>query len=106
MARIKDETCLLPKLIVVIVKVNNQPCRALLDSGSLSDFISTTLVDQLRLELNILDSPLPLQLVVSGSCSKVKVTVSPLLEYQDIKEKQQLDVANLDTYNLILGMLF
>src|SRR5437588_4213926 len=106
MARIKDETCLLPKLVVVVVKVNNQPCRALLDSGSLFDFISTTLVDQLRLELNILDTPLPLQLAVSGSHSKVKVTVSPLLEYQDIKEKWWLDVVNLNTYDLILRTLF
>ena len=59
-AKIKDETHLLPKPIVVVVKVNDQPCRALLDSRSLSNFISTTLVNQLRLELNVLDTPLPL----------------------------------------------
>lgn len=105
-ARLKDETRLLPKPVVVVVKVNKQSCRALLDSGSLSDFISTTLVDQLGLELHILDTPLPLQLAVSGSRSKVKANVTPWIEYQDIKEKRRLDVANLDTYDLILGTPF
>ncbi|KIM57517.1 hypothetical protein SCLCIDRAFT_1219359, partial [Scleroderma citrinum Foug A] len=78
----------------------------LLDSGSLSDFASTTLVDQLQLPLDVLDKPLNLQLAVSGSRSKVNATMTPQLSYQHINEHRTLDVANLDSYDLILGMPF
>jgi len=105
-ARVKGLTRLLPKPTVIVVRINDKPCRALLDSGSLSDFASTTLVDQLQLPLDILDKPLNLQLAVSGSRSKVKATTSPQLSYQHICERRTLDVANLDSYDLILGMPF
>jgi hypothetical protein len=45
----KDFTCVIPKPIVVVVQINGQPARALLDSGSLGDFMSTSLADQLKL---------------------------------------------------------
>ena len=40
--RLKGFTRKVPRPIVVVTKVNGQPTRALLDSGSLGDFISTT----------------------------------------------------------------
>ena len=61
----------LPKLIVIEVRVNEQPVRALIDTGSMADFISTTVADQLRLKTDVLAKPLPLQLAVHGSRSKV-----------------------------------
>ncbi|KAF9476570.1 hypothetical protein BDN70DRAFT_907599 [Pholiota conissans] len=73
------------------------PCRALLDSGSQSDFISTTLVDQLKLKINELEKPLTLQLAVAGS---------RVIEYQTIKEERMLDVANLESYDVVLGLPF
>ena len=105
-ARVKGLTQLLPKPTVIVVRINDKPCRALLDSGSLSDFASTTLVDQLQLPLDVLDKPLNLQLAVSGSRSKVNATTTPWLSYQHINEHRTLDVANLDSYDLILGMPF
>ena len=45
--RIKDKTQRLPEPIVIEIKVNGQPIRALLDTGSMADFISMTIVDQL-----------------------------------------------------------
>ena len=44
-----DFNRLVPLPIIIMTKIVGLPCRALLDSGSLSDFISTTLVDQLQL---------------------------------------------------------
>lgn len=38
---------LVPRPFVIEVRVNDQWCRALVDSGSLGGFISTTLADQL-----------------------------------------------------------
>ena len=70
-ARVKDTKRILPKPITVKVLVNGKPARALLDSGSLGDFVSSTLVDQLAVKRETLDSPISLQLAVQGSRSKV-----------------------------------
>jgi len=105
-ARPKAAVRILPKPLVVLVHLNGKPCRALLDSGSLVDFVSTTIVDQLKLSYEVLDKPLPLQLAVSGSCSVVKASTTVELTYQDIRARRVFDIANLDTYDVILGMPF
>ena len=66
-AHVKGNQRVLPKPIVVKVNVNGHPARALLDSGSLGDFMSTTLADQLEVKKMLLDIPLSLQLAVQGS---------------------------------------
>ena len=66
-AQIKGNQRILPKPIVVKVLVNGHPARALLDSESLGDFMSSTLADQLALKKEILNTPLALQLAVQGS---------------------------------------
>lgn len=105
-ARTKDFDRICPKPLVAAVKINGHTCRALLDTGSLSDFISTTLADQLKLKEPILEKPLNLQLAVSGSRSRVKHQTTPTLEYQNIKEQRTFDSINLDSYDLILGTPF
>lgn len=44
--RVKDITRALPKPIVVEILINGKPATALIDTGSLSDFMSTTLAVQ------------------------------------------------------------
>ncbi|KZT21630.1 hypothetical protein NEOLEDRAFT_1073350, partial [Neolentinus lepideus HHB14362 ss-1] len=105
-ARMKDFTRVLPKPLVVVVQINGAPVRALLDSGSLADFVSTTLVDQLHLKTDILVKPLSVQLAVTGSRSKVNHSVSAQLQYQSIDETRRFDVINLDNYDVILGTPF
>ncbi|KZP29149.1 hypothetical protein FIBSPDRAFT_658912, partial [Athelia psychrophila] len=56
---------------VIVVSINGQNCRALVDTGSLGDFMSTTLAGQLKLKYENLEKPLILQLAVSGSQSTV-----------------------------------
>ena len=102
-AQIKGNQRILPKPIVVRAMVNKRPVRALLDSGSLGDFISSTLVDQLSIKRESLDVPLSLQLAVQGSRSKVNSRATIDLEYQEISEKRTLDVININNYDLILG---
>lgn len=46
--KVKDFTRQLPKPVIVEVFINRQVARALLDSGSMADFISTTLAGQLN----------------------------------------------------------
>ena len=49
-AQVKGNQHVLPKPLVVKVIVNGQPARALLDSGLLGDFMSSTLADQLAVK--------------------------------------------------------
>jgi hypothetical protein len=102
-AQLKGNQRVLPKPIVVKVTVNGHPARALLDSGSLGDFLSSTLADQLSIKKEPLEFPLSLQLAVQGSRSKVNSKASVKLEYQEISEIRTFDIINLNSYDLILG---
>ncbi|RPD56922.1 hypothetical protein L226DRAFT_468051, partial [Lentinus tigrinus ALCF2SS1-7] len=104
--RTRDFSRKIPRLIVVHVEVNGQTLRALLDTGSMADFISTTVVDQLKLEQEVLAKPIPVQLAVHGSRSKVNCCVNVDFKYQTISTRRRFDVVNLDTYDMILGTLF
>jgi hypothetical protein len=84
------------------IGINGSPARALIDLGSLGDFISSTLVDQLKIKRHLLDKAIGLQIAVQGSRSKINSTVHAQLTYQSINETRQLDVANLNDYDVIL----
>ncbi|KAF9442433.1 hypothetical protein P691DRAFT_847615 [Macrolepiota fuliginosa MF-IS2] len=82
----KDPLRLVPEPVMVIIRLNGQECQMLIDTGSLSDFVSSMLVDQLRLKQEKLTTPLGLQMAI--------------LEYQNIRENQKFDVINLLGCNL------
>ena len=90
----------LPKPIIVTVKVNGQPAWGLLDSGSLGDFISSTLADQLKLKHEKLEVPLTVQLAMQGSRSKIAARTEVRLQYQGIDETRSLDVININSYDI------
>src|SRR6202034_892579 len=104
--KVKDFERLIPKPVVIVVKIDGKPARALLDSGSLADFMSTTLVDQLKLTSKILAKPIAVQLAVSGSRTRVNRFVETEIAYQGISETRHFDIINLDNYDLILGTPF
>jgi hypothetical protein len=89
--------------LVIVVRVNGQPIRALVDSGSLGDLVSSSLVDQLWIRRQNLEDPLTLQLAVQGSCSKINHSVNVKFKYQDITEERTFLVANISGYDMILG---
>ncbi|KAG6840104.1 hypothetical protein H0H87_012499, partial [Tephrocybe sp. NHM501043] len=99
----RDFTRIVPKPVVVVIEVNGHPSWALLDSGSVGDFMSTTLADQLKVQKIVLAKPLPLQLAVQGSRSKVNYGTKVNIKYQNIDEERYLDIANLSSYDIILG---
>ena len=102
-AQVKGNHRILPKPVVVKIEINGHPVRALLDSGSLGDFISSTLIDQLSITHETLDSPLALHLAVQGSRSKVNARAMVNLKYQEINKSRTLDIINLNNYDVILG---
>ena len=63
----------------------------------------TTLADQLKVKCIELEKPLSLQLAVQGSWSKVNCGTNVTFEYQNIKEEQYFNIANISNYDLILG---
>ena len=102
----KDFKCLIPKLVVVMVEINDHPARALIDTGSLADFMSTNLAEQLDMLRIELAKPLTVQLAVQGSRSKVNHGMKVTLKYQEINSEQYFDITNLQNYDLILGTPF
>ena len=101
-AQIKENMRILPKPIVVRVAINGHPARALLDTGSLGDFLWSMLADQLSIKKEMLEFPLSLQLAVQGSRSKVNAKASVKLEYQESKIHTFYNI-NINSYDLILG---
>ncbi|KAH9925957.1 uncharacterized protein B0H18DRAFT_876731, partial [Fomitopsis serialis] len=97
---------LMPEPAVVVVNIDGNPVRALIDSGSMSDFVSTKLAHQLRLKTYELEKPLPVQMAVQGSRAKVNLGCVAKLEYQNISETRYFDVMNVLNYDLILGTPF
>lgn len=75
----RDFSRVIPKPIVVVARINGQPVRALIDSGSLGDFMST------------------LQLAVQGSRSKVNTGTKVQFQYQQIKEERYFDIINISS---------
>jgi hypothetical protein len=76
--------------------VNDNAMRVLVDTGSMSDFISTMLVDQLKIQSEILVKPLTVQLAVTGSRGKVHSSATVEFRYQDINKRRRFDVMNID----------
>lgn len=61
--------------------------RALLNMGSLVDFISLNLAKQPNVRKMELAKPLTIQLAMQGSCSKVNFSTRARIEYQGIDYK-------------------
>ena len=106
MPQIRDKSRRLPEPIVVQVLISGNPIRALLDTGSMADFLSTTAVNLLRLPKETYDKLLSVQLAVHGSQSKINYGTTVNFRYQTIDCKRRFDVANIDTYDAILGTPF
>ena len=96
----------MPKPIVIQVKINSQSIRALLDTGSMADFLLTTVMDQLQLPKVVYKKPLPVQLAVHGSRSKINCGTTIRFQYQTINCERRFDLVNLDNYDAILGTPF
>ncbi|PIL30265.1 hypothetical protein GSI_07443 [Ganoderma sinense ZZ0214-1] len=105
-AALRDLRRVIPEPIVVVVSINGHPACALLDTGSLSDFMSAKLAHQLGVKTFELAKPMPLHLAVQGSRAKINYGCTAQLEYQEISSKCYFDIINLLNYDIILGTPF
>ena len=104
--RVKDQSRKVPEPVVVIATLNGHQVRVLIDTGSMADFISTTVVEQLKLRKEVYTKPLSVQLAVHGSRSKVNCGTTVRFKYQSIDCERRFDIVNLDNYDVILGTPF
>ncbi len=95
----------MPRTIIIPVLINGKPIKALVDSVSMTDIISTMLLDQVQLKRIELDKPLQLQLVISGSWSTIKFGTCAQFQYQDIDEEHYFNIANISGYDVILDTM-
>ena len=102
----KDFKRCIPCPIIITVKINRELARAMIDSGSLVDFMSTKFADQIGIRKIALAKLLPIQLTVQESRSKVNYCTNVKIQYGEINSIQHFDIMNLDNYNIILGTLF
>ncbi|OCH88440.1 hypothetical protein OBBRIDRAFT_734482, partial [Obba rivulosa] len=102
----RDFKRLVPEPVVVVVQVNGHPARTLLDTGSLSDFMSAKLAHQIGVQSFELEKPLPVHLAVQGSRAKINLGCNAEVRYQTIREQRYFDIINLLNYDLILGTSF
>ncbi|KAJ3561610.1 hypothetical protein NP233_g10090 [Leucocoprinus birnbaumii] len=102
----RDAMRSVPRPLVIVVKVNGHPVQALLDSGSLGDFMSSNLAQQLAVKRVELANPVNVQMAVQGSRTKVNYSSKVSIQYQEIREERYFDIINLSNYDLILGTPF
>ncbi len=102
----RDFTRNVPMPIVVAAHVNGNVVQALLDTGSMADFLSKSVADKLGLQVELLRQPLPVQLPVHGSGSSIDSCTTVDFAYQDICCKRSFDIIDLDDYDMILGTPF
>ena len=105
-AQVKDPSRIVPAPIVVVVNIAGKPARALIDTGSLCDFMSNSFANQLELEKQKLQEPITVQLAVLGSKSEVKFRTEAPISYQEVRETREFDIINLTSYDIILGTPF
>lgn len=105
-AKRKDLARHVPEPVTIVAQIEGRPVRALLDSGSLGDFMSSSLADQLQVRKMELTRPLNIQLAVQGSKTKANYGAKVLFEYQKVRSNRYFDIINLQNYDLILGTPF
>ncbi|RPD57528.1 hypothetical protein L226DRAFT_445699, partial [Lentinus tigrinus ALCF2SS1-7] len=100
-----DFARVVPKPIIVSSWILGKEARTLLDTGSLSDFITPTFARDLGLKVFPLAKQIPLNLAVKGSRAKISYGCIAEITYQEIRERRYFDVAVMN-YDIILGTPF
>ena len=88
------------------ITINGVKAYTLFDSGSMTGAVSPDFVRVSNVPILRLKKPATLQLGCLGSTSKINFATIAVVEFDLTTTKNYLDIANLDKYDCILGMLF
>lgn len=86
--------------------VNGVDAIALLDTGSNTDIISADFVRASGLKSFPLDTPLNLHMACIGSRTKLSQGVNLEIQTQGTTRSRYFDIANIDGYDMIVGLPF
>lgn len=92
--------------IEVMINIGGLEAKALIDPGSTTDMVSPDFAKVAKLTPIALEDPMPLQLALTGSRSKVNFGTWPEISLGPIREKRYFDITSLDGYDAILGTPF
>lgn len=86
------------------VSINGIKAYAMLDSGSTTDAMSNEFARVANVPLYELEKQLTLKLGCVGSRSKINYGTKVITDFADSKTSTYFDVANIDQYDVILGL--
>ena len=87
-------------------EVNGTHAHCLLDSGCEGAMVSPNFAHATGMKLTRLEQPISLQLACIGSKSTISYGTKATIMFGNTHVKEYLDVANINYYDIILGMLF
>jgi hypothetical protein len=88
------------------MKIHGLEANVLLDSGCTSDLVSPEFTVAANLKVHELEEPVPLQLGMVGSRSKINFGLFSNFELDSLRGNHYFDVININRYNAIVGTVF
>ncbi|KAF8234900.1 hypothetical protein L208DRAFT_1053679, partial [Tricholoma matsutake] len=88
------------------MKIHGLEANVLLDSGCTVDLVSPEFIVSANLKVHELEDPVPLQLGMVGSWSKINFGLFGEFKLGTIRANHYFDVINLNRYDTIVGTVF
>ncbi|KAF8230132.1 hypothetical protein L208DRAFT_1283052 [Tricholoma matsutake] len=88
------------------MKIHGLEANVLLDSGCTSDSVSPEFTIPANLKVHELEEPMPLQLGMVGTRSKINFGLFVEFELGNLSENHYFNVINIDQYDTIIGTVF
>ncbi|KAF8219199.1 hypothetical protein L208DRAFT_1182919, partial [Tricholoma matsutake] len=88
------------------MRIHGLEANVLLDSGCTSNSVSPEFTMAANLKVHELEEPMPLQLGMVGSHSKINFGLFADFELDKLKDNHYFDVINIDRYDAIVGTVF
>ncbi|KAJ6537473.1 hypothetical protein B0H10DRAFT_1676842, partial [Mycena sp. CBHHK59/15] len=92
--------------LIGYVHMNGKATFALFNSGCTTKACSPDFAWVSGIKVFPIESEVVLQLGTVGSRSKINHGMTAILEYDDIRSEEYLDIVNLDRFNVVIGTKF
>ncbi|KDQ09394.1 hypothetical protein BOTBODRAFT_179097 [Botryobasidium botryosum FD-172 SS1] len=94
------------ELISLYINVGEQQAHALIDTGVNTDIVLADFARAMGLETYPLKDPVSLQMACVGSKARISYGMTIEIKCGKIEDTRYFDIANLDQYDIILGIPF
>jgi len=90
----------------MMVKINGQEAKVLLDSGCTTEEISLEMVQIVGLKVHQLMEQIPIQLGTKGSKSQINHGMKACIKIGTVDNYHYFNIININRYEVIIGMVF